>query len=615
VRILDVGTQAGASWIVEESLADAESLATLLQQGPLPAEEARRIAGEAASALEKARQRGLHHLRLTPHAVLRTPDGTVKVSGTAIAASMDGLEEPDDVAATRADTVGLVALAYAALTSRWPLAALVHGVDPAPRVVGGVAAPSEIAAGVPSDLDALCRLTLNDDNGPLTPGDFAMQIAPWPSATVRRSGDEATLLLDTAGRSRWEFGGTGSTRAMPVVKGAPAVTAAAASASPVTPGAEPAADRTAADPGRVEPTTLIAREDMAPGSAIGTTTAGGTTAGAGTPTAAGTTTAAGTAGAAAATGRTGPRESDTSHTPQPAAAPVGGSGAASGRGKVGTFARAAADKATERASSARSNHQQRDRARALARQGTPLTLPEALWVRDEPIEPPAPLLPASTAVAPTHDQSRLVLTVVALFVIVALGIGACNVRNLGNGISLSADGAPPPPTVTATAPAVTVTPTPSASPSANATTGGGPIAIDKASGFDPQGDNEERNADAGRVFDGDKSTSWTSEGYATPTFGGLKKGVGVLLDLGQPTQVTKAVLELGSKNLDVTVYAAPDGTLDGAREIGSKVGATGTVTLDAPKDLPKTDYVIVWFTSLAADGGRYRASLDEITLS
>ncbi len=283
VRILDVGTQAGASWIVEESLADAESLATLLQQGPLPAEEARRIAGEAASALEKARQRGLHHLRLTPHAVLRTPDGTVKVSGTAIAASMDGLEEPDDVAATRADTVGLVALAYAALTSRWPLAALVHGVDPAPRVVGGVAAPSEIAAGVPSDLDALCRLTLNDDNGPLTPGDFAMQIAPWPSATVRRSGDEATLMLDTAGRSRWELGGTGSTRAMPVVKGAPAVTAAAASASPVTPGAEAAADRTAADPGRVEPTTLIAREDFAPGRPGGTATPAGTTTAAAAP--------------------------------------------------------------------------------------------------------------------------------------------------------------------------------------------------------------------------------------------------------------------------------------------------------------------------------------------
>src|SRR6478609_2706276 len=240
VRILDVGTASGVSWIIEESLATAESLATLLQQGPLPAEEARRIAGEAASALEKARQRGLHHLRLTPHAVLRTQDGTVKVTGTAIAASMDGYEEPDDVAATRADTVALVALAYAALTSRWPLAAVVHGVEPAPRVVGGVAAPSEIAAGVPGDLDALCRLTLNEDDGPLTPGDFAVQIAPWPSGTVRRRGHEPTVVLDTRGRTREARPGAEPTRAMPVVKGAPAVTAAAASASPVTPGARAA---------------------------------------------------------------------------------------------------------------------------------------------------------------------------------------------------------------------------------------------------------------------------------------------------------------------------------------------------------------------------------------
>jgi hypothetical protein len=578
VRILDVGSQAGVSWIVEESLAEADSLATLLQQGPLPSEEARRIAGEAASALEKARQRGLHHLRLTPHAVLRTQDGTVKVSGTAIAASMDGYEEPDDVAATRVDTVALVALAYAALTSRWPLPALVHGVEPAPRVVGGVASPSEIAAGVPSDLDALCRLTLNDDLGPLTPGDFAMQIAPWPSSTVRRPGGEPTIVLDTAGRSRRGRDVDEPTRAMPVVKGAPAVTAAAASASPVTPGAEAAADRTAADPGRVEPTLLLAQNDMPTGQAGGTTATAG---------------AAGVGGATAIGTDAGP---------------------SAGRGRVGSFARAAADKAADRATSARQNHQERDRVRAVARQGTPLTLPEALWVKDEPIEPPAPLLPASTAVAPTRDQSKLVLTIVAIFVIVALGIGACNVRNLGDGIALSTDSAPRP-TVTASAPAVTVTPTPSATPSASASANGEPIAIEKASGFDPEGDDNERNSEAGRVFDGDKGTSWTSEGYATPSFGGLKKGVGVLLDLGQPTRVSKAVLELGGKDLDVTVYAAPDGTLDGAREIGSRNGATGTVTLTAPKDLPRTDYVIVWFTSLAPDGGRYRASLDEITLS
>ena len=100
------GTAGGVSWIIEEALASAAVPRHAAQQGPLPAEEARRIAGEAASALEKARQRGLHHLRLTPHAVLRTQDGTVKVTGIAIAAGIDGYEEPDDVAATRADTVG-----------------------------------------------------------------------------------------------------------------------------------------------------------------------------------------------------------------------------------------------------------------------------------------------------------------------------------------------------------------------------------------------------------------------------------------------------------------------------------------------------------------------------
>ena len=568
VRILDVGTAGGVSWIIEESLASAESLATLLQQGPLPAEEARRIAGEAASALEKARQRGLHHLRLTPHAVLRTQDGTVKVTGTAIAAGIDGYEEPDDVAATRADTVALVALAYAALTGRWPLSAVVHGVEPAPRVVGGVAAPSEIAAGVPSDLDALCRLTLNDDAGPLTPGDFATQIAPWAASTVRAAATEPTVVLDPSARSRepgragHDRRDAGATRAMPVVEGAPAVTAAAASASPVNPGNETVATSSAADRPGAARTQLLT-----------------------TPT-----------GDSGGTG-------DTADS-------LGGSG---GRGRVGSFARAAADKAADKAASARQQRTEREHLRDLARRGTPLTLPEALWVKDEPVEPPAPLLPASTALAPTHDQSKFVLTVVGIFVVVALGIGACNVRNLGNGISLSAADAPRP-TVTASAPAVTVTPTPTATPTPSATASSAPIAIDKASGFDPQGDDKERNSEAARVYDGDKGTSWTSEGYATPSFGGLKKGVGVLLDLGQPTQVTQAVLELGSKNLDVTVYASPDGTLDGATEIGSKDGATGTVTLTGPKDLPKTDYVIVWFTSLAPDGSRFRASLDEITL-
>ena len=199
VRILDVGSQDGNSYFVEEGMDGALSLTTLLTRGPLPAEEARRVVGEVASGLETARQRGLHHLRLTPHLVLRAPDGAIKVSGVAVAAAIDGPDdrEPDPAAASRLDAICVVALAYAALTGRWPLDDKVIGIEPAPRVVGGVPAPSEIAAGVPADLDALCRMTLNEDTGPLTPGDFASQIAPWSRAQVHRVEVEPTIVEPT----------------------------------------------------------------------------------------------------------------------------------------------------------------------------------------------------------------------------------------------------------------------------------------------------------------------------------------------------------------------------------------------------------------------------------
>jgi hypothetical protein len=409
----------------------------------------------------------------------------------------------------------VVAVAYAALTSRWPLNEQVLGVEPAPRVVGGVPSPSEIAAGVPGDLDALCRMTLNEDTGPLTPGDFASQIAPWSRHTVHR------------------------------------------------PGVEP----------------MDGPDLPLPGSGLfEAPTAGERAAASG----AATTQAVGTALAEAG-------------------AAVGAVGA-----RVGSFARAATDKA------AAALADRADRADADLG-GERMTLPEALSANFDEIEPPLPMLPASTAQAASRDQSKVVVIIVAAFLTLSLVVGYCGVQSMGQGLNQATS--TPRRTVIVSAPTVTVGPSaPSTAPVGPAA--GQPIAILSATGFDPEGDGNEKNTQAPRVYDGNPATAWSSEGYGSADFGGLgKKGVGVLLDLGQPTSVNQVTLDLGAGPVDFTVYAATKNSLDGATTIGTASAATGQIQIKAATVMPAAQYVIVWFTRLAPDHGRFRASISEIALS
>ena len=562
VRILDVSAQDGNSYIVEEAMSGAESLAAILLQGALPAEEARRIAGETASGLETARQRGLHHLRLTPHCVLRSPDGAIKVSGVAVAAAIDEVEEADPTAASRRDAVSVVAVAYAALTSRWPLDEQVAGVEPAPRVVGGVAAPSEIAAGVPGDLDALCRMTLNEDVGPLTPGDFASQIAPWSRGPVHRVGVDPTVVLHLPRPSSG-----------PVAAGVPVSAGGAEPTVAISTDHVPTQDPSTQDPSTRAAEAVPQADSPGPGAGP---TVGDKAAAAG----AAATKAVGTA--------------------------LAGAGAAAGviGGRVGSFARAAADKAA----AARATRADADLG------GERMTLPEALSAHLDEVGPPLPMLPASTAQPPSRNQSKVVVMIMATFVALSLLLGYCNIRSLGDGISLPSS--TPRGTVTVSAPPVTA-PTPAATQAGpSVPPAGPPIAILSATGFDPQGDGKENNNQAPRVYDGNPATAWTSEGYNTADFGGLgKKGIGVRLDLGQPTSVNHVTIDLGAGPADVTVYAATMDSLEGATVIGAASAASGRIQLDAASAMPQAQYVIVWVTKLAPDRGRFRASISEIALS
>lgn len=203
VRVLDVGSDITTSWLVEESLTETKTLAQLLESGSLPPEEARRIAGEVASALDTAAGRNVHHLHLTPHAVRLSETGLIKIAGLAIASVIEGTDEDITVAeAERRDTRSVVALMYAVMTTRWPLPNSVRGFAAAPRVGAGVAAPSELVVAVPPELDAICRSTLNQGTGPSTPGELARQLRPWSTTRVtkvsHRSSNGSERIAETS---------------------------------------------------------------------------------------------------------------------------------------------------------------------------------------------------------------------------------------------------------------------------------------------------------------------------------------------------------------------------------------------------------------------------------
>lgn len=187
-RVLDVGSEDGTAYVITEALHGAESIAAMLQFDPLPAEEVRRMVGEAASGLGAASARGLHHLQLTPHDIVTSPDGAVSVLGLSTDAALAGADELSSEEASRADTVALVAIVYAGLTRRWPGDEPVPGLERVSRRADGeLPAPSELVSGVPGDLDTLCRTTLGADEGPRTPGELARQLAPWSSERVTTS--------------------------------------------------------------------------------------------------------------------------------------------------------------------------------------------------------------------------------------------------------------------------------------------------------------------------------------------------------------------------------------------------------------------------------------------
>ena len=137
--------------------------------------------------------------------------------------------------------------------------------------------------------------------------------------------------------------------------------------------------------------------------------------------------------------------------------------------------------------------------------------------------------------------------------------------------------------------------------------------VRRVQSFDPAGDGEEHDEQAGLVVDGDRSTSWTTMTYFDP-LDLQKAGVGLVLDLGAPAEVSEVVIRAqgGPTDLEVRVAEARSTRLAGFTEFDATSNADGSTTLVA--DPVRARYVLVWLTDLPSVDGDYVGEISEITV-
>ncbi len=141
--------------------------------------------------------------------------------------------------------------------------------------------------------------------------------------------------------------------------------------------------------------------------------------------------------------------------------------------------------------------------------------------------------------------------------------------------------------------------------------------------FDPAGDGDEHSEAASRAVDADLATFWYTESYNTRRLGGIKAGVGLIIEFESPTELNALRTRTNTAGWAMDVYAAPspgETLADWGNPIGSVTDGATDQTVDVA-DTTATA-VLLWFTDLgvldgieATDENRVRLELYDVDLT
>jgi hypothetical protein len=202
---------------------------------------------------------------------------------------------------------------------------------------------------------------------------------------------------------------------------------------------------------------------------------------------------------------------------------------------------------------------------------------------------------------PGRSWLRLAIGLGALLLVVVAVVFAFNLGKGSDSSGTTAGNTP------------SATPSPSRSASAK-------IPIAAVHDFDPEGSPPSENPQlAPLAIDGNPDTAWQTLTYrGNAKLGGLKSGVGLLVDLGKSTSVREVRLTLIGSPTSLDILAAPGATTAptstaGLTKVASAAGADTNVDLKLDKPA-STRWFVVWLTSLPAAPGGFRGQVAEVSV-
>ena len=145
-----------------------------------------------------------------------------------------------------------------------------------------------------------------------------------------------------------------------------------------------------------------------------------------------------------------------------------------------------------------------------------------------------------------------------------------------------------------------------------------------ANSFNPFGTNRDENGnEAQYAIDNSPATFWHTDFYDNyPTFGNLKTGTGLILDMGGPVRVSQLVVQFGTiccahVKIEIGNNDNPDAaTLGTFTAVQSSDNVVGSTTFDVTSHATGR-YVLIWITylpPLAGSSNRYEAMIYNIVV-